>query len=119
MDFRVYVIWCPHLFRQQSSHTVDYLSERRTSTQSFLARPRICISLFSFSTLSPDEDSGRLLGKREKARRQEQLEKELKVKVRATLLLVVARCLVASSCLRVSTHIVFFLTLVEMELVRS
>jgi hypothetical protein len=68
----------------------------------------------SISTLSSDENSSHLFGKREKARRKEQLERELKVKVRSTLLLVVG------SFLLFAFFDSYFLPgMVEMGLVRS
>jgi hypothetical protein len=68
-------------FSGTSSHTVP----GRTTV--FSCKTSNMFLIIPFRTLSSDENSRHIFGKREKARRKEQLEKELKVKVRATLLL--------------------------------
>lgn len=61
-----------------------FSSVRGTNPHSIFLQDLVYVSHYSFSTLSSDEHSSHAFGKREKAGRKEQLEKELKVKVRAT-----------------------------------
>jgi hypothetical protein len=104
--------WCGGVV---SSGTSSHIQTRTRRTPGCLFLQDLeYVSYYSFSTLSSDENSSHVFGKREKARRKEQLERELKVKVRATLLLVVGSFLLFAFF---DSH--FLPGMVEMGLVRT